>query len=457
MLSLLALLSLLAPPGGVAQDTVLAITNVTVIPMDRERTLEDQTVLVRGGRIAAVGPARATAVPAGAVRLDGRGKYLIPGLAEMHAHVPSPQAEERLRAGYTEGVLFLYLANGVTTIRNMQGHPAHLPLRERLRRGEVLGPTLYTSGPGLSGGNAPDPATARRMVIEQKLAGYDFLKIYPGLSRETFDALARTADSVGIRFAGHVPAAVGIERALEARYASIDHVDGYVEYLAGLTPGEGVTSPGFFGFNVADRADEAKLADIARRTRDAGVWVVPTQALMDGFVTAEDPEAMGRRPELRYLPRSVVTSWVEAKRNAQSQSTYDRDRAARFVALRGRIIKALHDAGVGLLLGSDSPQVMNVPGFSIHRELASLVAAGLTPYQALATGTRNVAVYFDVPDRAGTVQAGRVADLVMLEGNPLESIANTARVAGVVTRGRWLGKGEIDRRLAETERAYLTP
>jgi amidohydrolase family protein len=457
MLSLLALLSLLAPPGGAAQDTVLAITNVTVIPMDRERTLEDQTVLVRGGRIAAVGPARATAVPAGAVRLDGRGKYLIPGLAEMHAHVPSPQAEERLGAGYTERVLFLYLANGVTTIRNMQGHAAHLPLRERLRRGEVLGPTLYTSGPGLSGDNAPDPATARRMVVEQKLAGYDFLKIYPGLSRETFDALARTADSVGIRFAGHVPAAVGIERALEARYASIDHVDGYVEFLAGLTPGEGGTSPGFFGFNVADRADEAKLADIARRTRNAGVWVVPTQALMDGFVTAEDPAAMGRRPELRYLPRSLVTSWVEAKRNAQSQSTYDRDRAGRFVALRGRIIRALHDAGVGLLLGSDSPQVMNVPGFAIHRELASLVTAGLTPYQALATGTRNVAVYFDVPDRAGTVQAGRVADLVMLEGNPLENIANTARVAGVVTRGRWLGKGEIERRLAEAERAYLTP
>ena len=455
MLNFLASL-LVATAGGVAQDTVLAITNVTVIPMDRERALANHTVVVRGGRIAAVGPTRGTTVPAGAVRVDGRGKYLIPGLAEMHAHVPSPQAEEQLGAGYTERVLFLYLANGVTTIRGMLGHPAHLPLRERLRRGAVPGPTLYTSGPSFNGNSAPDAATARRMVIEQKQAGYDFLKIHPGLSRETFDALARTADSVGIRFAGHVPAAVGIERALEARYASIDHVDGYVEYLANWQPG-GEDPAGFFGFNLADRADETELADIARRTREAGVWVVATQALMDGFVTPEDPEAMGRRPELRYLPGPVVTNWVQAKRTALSQPTYDAGRAARFVALRGRIIKALRDAGVGLLLGADSPQVMNVPGFSIHRELAVLVAAGLTPYQALETGTRNVAVYFGVLDQAGTVAAGKMADLVLLDGNPLADITYTARVAGVVTRGRWLARTEIERRLAEVERAHLTP
>jgi len=136
-------------------------------------------------------------------------------------------------------------------------------LRERLRRHEILGPTLYTSGPSFNGTSAPDPQTARRMVLEQKAAGYDFLKIHPGLSRETFDMLARTADSVGIRFAGHVPAAVGLDRALAARYASIDHLDGYVERLAGWTPGAG--PEGFFGLLLADRVDTALIAELARR------------------------------------------------------------------------------------------------------------------------------------------------------------------------------------------------
>ncbi len=428
-----------------SQDSIVAFTGVTVIPMDRERTIEDQTVVVRGGRIAAVGPTASTQVPAGATRVDGRGRYLIPGLAEMHAHIPTPQVEAQLGddGGYAESVLKLYVANGVTTIRGMLGHPSHLALRERVRAGELLGPTIYTSGPSLNGNSAPDPATARRMVLEQKAAGYDFLKIHPGLSRDTFDTLARVADSVGMRFAGHVPAGVGLERALGARYASIDHVDGFIEYLTGWRPADG-TPAGFFGFNISDRADESKLAGIARRTREAGVWIVPTQALMDGFVSAEDPAAMGRRPEMRYLPKPLVAQWVQAKSNAQAQPTYDAERARRFIALRGRIIKRLHGAGVGIALGSDAPQVMNVPGFSVHRELAVLVAAGLTPYQALETGTRNIAAYFGSLDRSGTVATGKIADLVLLDANPLTDIANTTRIAGVMTRGKWMPRAALD-------------
>jgi imidazolonepropionase-like amidohydrolase len=428
-----------------SQDSIVAFTGVTVIPMDRERTIENQTVVVRGGRIAALGPTASTPVPAGATRVDGRRKYLIPGLAEMHAHIPTPQVEAQFGAnsGYAESVLKLYVANGVTTIRGMLGHPSHLALRERVRAGALLGPTIYTSGPSFNGNSAPDPATARRMVLEQKSAGYDFLKIHPGLSRETFDTLARVADSVGMRFAGHVPVGVGLDRALEARYASIDHVDGFVEYLSGWRPGD-QTPAGFFGLSISDRADESKLAAIARRTREAGVWIVPTQALMDGFVSTEDAAAMGRRPEMRYLPQPLVAQWVQAKRNAQAQPTYDAERARRFIALRGRIINALHGAGVGIVLGSDAPQVMNVPGFSAHRELAVLVAAGLTPYQALETGTRSVAAYFGTLDRSGTVAAGKVADLVLLDANPLTDIANTTRIAGVMTRGKWMPRAALD-------------
>jgi len=428
-----------------SQDSSVAFTGVTVIPMDRERTIEDQTVVVRGGRIAALGPTASIPVPAGATRVDGRGKYLIPGLAEMHAHIPTPQVEAQLGADgrYAVSVLKLFVANGVTTIRGMLGHPSHLALRQRVRAGELLGPTIYTSGPSLNGTSAPDPATARRMVLEQRAAGYDFLKIHPGLSRESFDTLARVADSVGMRFAGHVPVAVGLERALEARYASIDHVDGFVEYLTGWQPGD-ATPAGFSGFTISDRADESKLPAIARRTREAGVSIVPTQALMDGFVSAEDAVAMGRRPEMRYLPPPLVAQWVQAKRNAQAQPTYDAGRARGFIALRGRIIKALHGAGVGIALGSDAPQVMNVPGFSVHRELAALVAAGLTPYQAIETGTRNIAAYFGTLDRSGTIAVGKHADLVLLDANPLTDIANTTRIAGVMTRGNWMPRAALD-------------
>jgi len=449
-----ALLLLLS--GSVqAQEGAVAFVGVSVIPMDAERVLEDQTVVVRGDRIATIGRRADVRVPDGAAEIDGRGKFLLPGLAEMHAHVPQPQQERALGAGYTERVLFLYVANGVTTIRGMLGHPAHLELRQRIRRGEVLGPTLYTSGPSFNGNTAPDPETAARMVREQKAAGYDFLKIHPGLSRATFDALAHTADSVGIRFAGHVPADVGLTRALEARYASIDHLDGYAEALAaGRTPPG--ASAGLFGSSLVDAVDETRIAELVRATRDADVWNVPTQVLMGGFGGGDDPDAAGRRPEMRYMPAQVVAQWVGSKRNFQSQPDFSAEQVQRLVEVRGRIIKALYEAGAGLVLGSDAPQVMNVPGFSALAELEAIVEAGLTPYQALETGTRNVAAYFGTLDHTGTVAEGKVADLLLLNASPLADIRNARNRAGVMLRGRWLPAAEIERRLDEIAAAYAT-
>jgi len=451
--ALSAALLLLLGGAARAQQAAVAFVGVSVIPMDAERVLQDQTVVIRGDRIAAIGRRADVQVPYGATTIDGRGKFLLPGLAEMHAHVPQPQQERAIGAGYTERVLFLYVANGVTTIRGMLGHPSHLELRQRIRRGEITGPTLYTSGPSFNGNTAPKPETAIRMVREQKAAGYDFLKIHPGLSRATFDALARTADSVGIRFAGHVPADVGLARALEAHYASIDHLDGYVEALAvGRTPSG--TPTGFFGADVVDAVDEARIPELARATRDAEVWNVPTQVLMSGFAGGDDPDTAARRPEMQYMPAQVVAQWVGTKRDFQSQPDFSAERVGRLVEVRGRIIKALHDAGAGLLLGSDAPQVMNVPGFSALAELQALVEAGLTPYQALETATRNVATYLGWLDRTGTVAVGKVADLVLLDGNPLSDIRNVRNRAGVMLRGRWLPSAEIQRRLEEIAAVY---
>ena len=432
-------LLLAAAPALRAQDSVIAFTEVTVIPMTGEGIQRGFTVIVRGDRIAEVGPSRRVRVPEGARRIVGRGRYLMPGVAEMHAHIPGAQ-----NAAFQEQVLFMYLANGVTTIRGMLGQPQHLELRERAARREIWSPTIYTSGPSFNGNSATSPDVARRMVDEQRRAGYDFLKIHPGVPRAAFDTMAATAARAGIRFAGHVPLGVGLDRAREARYATIAHVDGYVEWLAGAAPGE---PSGFFGLGLVDRADTSRIPDIVRRTRAAGVWIVPTQTLFETMAGGEAPETMAGWPGHEYLPAQMVQQWVTSVRNFRQQNT-DQGRLDRYLHVRRELIRQLHAGGVGIVLGSDAPQWMNPPGFSIARELASYVRAGLTPYQALETGTRNAARYFGAANEFGTVQVGRRADLILLDGDPLEDIANFGRQAGVMVRGRWLGREEIARRLA---------
>lgn len=444
---LIGLLPLAAADTGrtPAANPVYAFVDVTVIPMDRERVLEHQTVIVRDGRIEAMGPADRTSVPSGAARVDGHGRFLMPGLAEMHAHVPSDP-------DYAREVLFLYMAHGITTIRGMLGHPNHLTLRAQVNAGEILGPRLWTSGPSVNGRSVPTPDVARRVAREQGAAGYDFIKIHPGLTRETFDALDRTADDVGIRFAGHVPTDVGIWRALEAGYWSIDHLDGYMDVLVA----DGATLPetgGWFGANYAPYVDDAKIGRLARATRDAGVWNVPTQTLMENYASARDLERLKRRPELKYMPAATRAQWTAWTERADSTGPGVAVRR-RFIEIRRRLIRALHEEGAGLVLGSDAPQVWNVPGASAHRELKAIVAAGLTPYEALETGTRNVAEFFGVLDRTGTVQAGKWADLILLEANPLTDIANSARLAGVMVRGHWMPRSEIDTRLSEIAARY---
>ena len=438
-----ALLSLAAAPA-LAQERVTAFIDVTLIPMDRERSVPHQTVVIRGDRIAAIGPAERVVVPEGAQRVDGKGKYLIPGLAEMHAHIPGAKAP----GSYVEQVLFLYGTGGITTIRGMLGDPRHLELRDRAARNELVSPTIYAAGPSLNGTSLPTPDSAVRAVEEQKAAGYDLLKIHPGLTLEVFDAVVRTAHRVGIRFAGHVPAEVGLARAIEAPYWSIEHLDGYVEAMIRPDSPVPASESALFGMNLGEHLDQSKLPALVRATRAAGVWNVPTQVLMENLIAVPAAE-LARRPELRYVPDSTVAKWTET-RNTIMQETGSTPASARaMLETRRRLIRELHKAGAGLLLGSDAPQVWNVPGFSTHRELEALVAAGLTPWQALETGTRNVARYFGTMKDTGTIEPGKRADLVLLDADPLADIRNTTRRAGVMLRGRWLSQGEIEARLGE--------
>ena len=434
-----------AEQGAPAQAGAVAFVDASVIPMDRERVLENHTVVVRDGRIAEVGPSAQVRAPAGATVVDARGKFLLPGLAEMHAHIPSAQ-QGGMDA--VHNTLFLYLAGGVTTIRGMQGSPLHLELRQQAARNAIRSPRIYAAGPALGGGNL-SPEAGARVVQEEKAAGYDLLKIQTGLSRATFDAIDAAADRVGIPFAGHVPANVGLDRALAARYASIDHLDSYMEALAGHGGGFGGVQVGFFGFNLTDQADASRIPALAAATKAAGVWNVPTQTLMEHLASPEPPEEMARRPEMRFMSPATVEQWVERKRAFQRDPAYTPARAQKYIELRRGLIKALADADAGLLLGSDAPQWWNVPGFSARRELEYMVTAGLNPYQALEMATREPAVYFGAQAEWGTIQPGRSADLLLLDANPLQDVRAVWRQAGVMVRGQWMPQAQIDRRLDE--------
>jgi imidazolonepropionase-like amidohydrolase len=430
----------------------VAFENVAVIPMDRERVIERQTVVVEDGRIGEVGPAGRVKVPAGATRIDGRGKYLMPGLAEMHGHLPGPQTP----AEVTENILFLYVANGVTVVRGMLGNASHLELRKRIADGGVIGPTLYLAGPALGGNTVKTVEDARRMVREQKAAGYDLLKIQEGLSREVYDAIVQTAREAGIPFGGHVPNDVGVLGAIQARQSTIDHLDNYLEGL------EADNSP-LKGAEAARRAqelvfylDDGKMADLARRTREAGVWLVPTMKLWETFFNDQKGEAMrAAMPEVKHLPRPMVDGWVKQKDGMVERALATilgfetRGKVgARVIETRLKMLRALREAGCKFLLGTDSPQVFSVPGFSIHREMPIWVQAGFRPYEVYVAGTRNVAEYFRATAEFGTIEQGKRADLILLEANPLAEAANTAKRAGVMVRGRWIPEPEIQGRLA---------
>ncbi|HEX9164522.1 MAG TPA: amidohydrolase family protein [Gemmatimonadales bacterium] len=430
-----------------AQQAV-AFTNVTVIPMDRERTLANQTVVVVGQRITAVGPADQVKVPDGATRIDGKGKFLMPGLAEMHAHIPPGNATD----ADIEKVLAYFALNGVTTVRGMLGAPRHLAYRDRAARGEVLSPTIYTTGPSLNGNSVPTAEAAIKAVTDQKAAGYDLLKIHPGIKAEVYDAMAATATRVGIRFVGHVPLDVGLRRALAARQASLDHVDGFIEALVPATSAVPAAQSAFFGYNLVPHVEQSRLAELVQLAKASGTWIVPTQTLFESMMGPNSPDDLRQWPEMRYWPAATVGQWAQSTATTRQQLGFTPAQGEQMNLLRRRIMTALRQAGVPFLLGSDAPQWWNVPGFSLERELQAMVKAGFTPWQALESGSRNVARFFNAEDEFGTVAAGRRADLVLLDANPVEDIGNWSKRAGVMVRGKWIPREEIARRLSELAR-----
>jgi imidazolonepropionase-like amidohydrolase len=375
-----------------ASSPAFAILHASVIPMDSERVLADHTIVVEGDRIAAVAPDGAVSLPQGSLVVDAGGAYVIPGLVDMHVHIRRRELRD-------------YVDAGITSVRNMWGYQALPATIQDIANGVVVGPTICSASQGIdaSPGVWPetqfvdDPSQADAVVAAQVAAGWRFLKVYNSLSLASYDAIVASARSRGIRFLGHVPNAVSIEHALESGQASIEHLRGY-DFALQRHPGGALAS-------WVD-IDPTRIPELAARTAAAGTWNCPTIAVFQAIGGSLDPATR-----------------------------------ARVVANREAMIRGLHEAGARLLAGTDSGIDLAVPGSSIHDELAGLVAAGPSPYEALRAATAGAAEFLEETAEIGTIAPGKRADLVVVRRNPLEDVGVLRDLDAVILRGSWFSAG----------------
>ncbi|MEQ6120677.1 amidohydrolase family protein [Reichenbachiella sp. MALMAid0571] len=433
-----------ADPEDQLSENAILIQNINIINVADGSIAESKHILIDSGRIVQISN-ETIAFPENNKSIDGTGKYIMPGLAEMHAHIPpEPTGKEHI-----DNILFLYLSNGITTIRGMLGHPYHLKLREQAKNNEILSPRIFTSSPSLNGNTVKTLEEAKEKIIKYKADGYDFLKIHPGIKLDVFEQIVETANEVGIPYAGHVPVEVGIRRALKSHYASVDHVDGYLEGLVPESADVEANKNGFFGYNFTNLADTTMIDELIQMTRDNNVWVVPTQSLFERWFSPDDPGIYAQADEMKYMPKSTVEKWVTSKTNLIGNDNYNAAQWGKFIEIRRQLIYKLNKSKPGLILGSDAPQVFNVPGFSIHHEMQGMIDAGLTPLEAIQIGTINPAKYFNHEGEFGEVIGGASADLIILNANPLLDISNLKTIEGVMVRGQWISKKEIDLKLTK--------
>jgi cytosine/adenosine deaminase-related metal-dependent hydrolase len=457
-----SILALTLTPWLNAQQQPVAFIDVTVVPMDKEQILPHQTVVVTGGRIAQVGRSTSVKVPLGALKITGTGRYLMPGLADMHVHlirslpnvksqsppsdnsshptvIPTSASTDHERENQAFGLLFI--ANGVTTVRNMWGDPAVDAFAKQVDSGDVLGPHIYSTGPITDGSPltwegsrvVETQSQADAAVNEDKAAGYIALKVYNGLSAEAYHWLVSAARAQNLPVVGHVPDTVGLRGVIAARQDSIEHLDGFWE---ALQPDSG---PAPASMKVLmERVDLLKLPTLAESIRAARVWNCPTLDL--DRIHPDDAETQW---QMSLVPPALL----ERYRKAFSHWQTDQERTRRVFQLQISITRVLHQGGARLLLGTDTPKLTVLPGFSLYEELQNFVEAGLTPYEAIRAGTSDAAIFLHQENEFGVVATGRRADLLLLEANPLDDVKNVSKRVGVMANGHWLTEAELRQRL----------
>ena len=448
-------------PAGV--DTSVVFENVTVIPMDSEGVLEGQTVVVEDQRIAAIGASGDIEIPAGAHVVDGTGRFLIPGLSDMHVHVFG-----------TENDLLTYLANGVTTIRTMGGDPpAILEWRDQVRAGTRVGPSIWAWNPmfenhdedwewgterATRGGKTfvHTPEEAEQLVAEMAALGVDGIKSHYVISSDIFQAFVKSADQHGLPLDGHVPA--DHANCPSNPDCVIDRSDSWDAFRTMEVPAlahveELVKMVDLVDVDTRQASDES-IRQMAQDAADDGLWVTTTIYMFRSIVdqAADLQGTLAALPEVKYVHPDVFD-------NMGWGAGYYVDLGSRayypnYLAAQEKMLLALNESGAHLMSGTDAPSSLIVPGFSLHDELETMVDLGLSPYEVLRTSTYNPALYLGELEETGTVEVGKRADLLLLEGNPLEDITNTRQIAGTMVRGRWFDRADLDLMLDRVAEDY---
>jgi amidohydrolase family protein len=435
------------PPPSPIQPGDLAITNVTVVPMSSPGELPHQTVVVRGDRIVGVGPSASLAVPPGVKTIDGKDRWLMPGLADMHVHT------------FSEADHTLFLAAGVTLVRNMFGSDQALAWRSEIASGKRLGPTIVTAGPIIDGdppvwpGSAvlADPADADKLVAEQKAKGYDFLKPYSRLSRPAYEALAAAGKKYGMALEGHVPNAVGLAGVLAARQKTVEHLDGWLFAMVA----DGVTIPDDPSSArklraVLPRLDDKKLPGLIAQTIAAGTWNCPTLVVYDRLGGLDEPDAVKQRVTWLDMVAPLTISMWDPKQDFRLKALTAEDYATLRAAnvRRARIAAALVAANAPILVGTDTGNPFVIPGAALHDEIELLVGAGIPRARVLRAATADAAVFLGTPHEFGVIEPGARADLVLLATDPLAAPLPLVP-DGVMARGHWLARADLEAKLAE--------
>ena len=440
----------------------LVITHVTVINPGMSSVQANRIVVITGDRITSVADSAKAQPPKNARVMDATGQYLIPGLWDMHVH----SAFGDWFPGGRDIILPLFIANGVTGVRDMGGDvPVLLGWRKEIANGRVIGPRMVISGPMLDG-YLPDgklrfpssipvttPASAIAAVDSLKKQGVDFIKVQSVLSRDSYVAAAAEAHKQGLPIVGHVPDKVRIREVVEAGQTSIEHLMGIFE---GCSKEEDKFIQGKGNMKLLlTTQDQQRCDSLTKLLAQKQTWQVPTLAWQRGgeFLDQPDPK---RQPLDKYVPaywRDVT--W--RRFTDEMMPDLKRDPLAlrqEYFARNLRIVGALHHAGVPFMAGTDSaPGVYIMPGFSLHDELANFVEAGFTPMESLQTATSNPAKFLGMQASSGSVESGQIADLVLLSANPLENIRNTQKIHAVWARGRLFDRAALDHILMEVEAA----
>src|SRR5580704_6152550 len=461
------LLSILLSPLAWAGS--LVIRRVTVIDATGKTAQPGITVVIEQDQIVAIGPWTKVKAPAGSQIVDGRGKFLIPGLWDMHVHGFS--AEE---GSTVEGQTWMYplhLANGVVGVRAMWGPEDASAWRMQHAKYDKPSPNVYLASPIIDGPNptwpgsvaVADAAQARAAVDRYQANGADFINVYDGVPRGAYFAIADEAHKLGISFVGHVPDAIRVEEASDAGQKSIEHLTGVAlgtsseeEALFAL---KWTQTGDFLRMDLRAEAayDESKAASLFARFIKNGTWQCPTLVVNRSYEHLDDGNFM-HKEWLKYIPSDTRDFWKDfSEKTVKERTAGIWADAHREFPEELKLVGRMHQAGVGILAGSDVYNPYVFPGFSLHDELSLLVEAGLPPMAALQAATINAARFMGQADRRGTIEVGKIADLVLLDRDPLADIHNSTTIRAVVLDGTLLTRATLDAMLVEAEALAAKP